>query len=104
MSACCLAADDRKTPRRARRAGEILAWVVPSAVLVSVPKCPACLAAYVALWTGLGLSFSTASYMRFVLLFFCVGSLVFLAVERLIRIVGTFIHFKKEIEPCHTKS
>ena len=64
MSACCDAAGDRKTPTWVRRVREIFAWVLPSAILVLVPKCPACLAAHVMLWTGLGLSLSTATYLR----------------------------------------
>ena len=64
MSACCDAASDRKTPTWVRGVREIFAWVLPSAILVLVPKCPACLAAHVTLWTGLGLSLSTATYLR----------------------------------------
>ena len=113
MSACCDAAGDRKTPtwrRRAtwvRRAREIFAWVLPSAILVLVPKCPVCLAAHVTLWTGLGLSLSTATYVRWVLLFLCIASVLFLIVERLDRrgaILSYFSKFKKETEQCHTKS
>jgi hypothetical protein len=88
MSACCDAAGDRKTPTWVRRVRETTAWVLPSAGLVLVPKCPACLAAYVTLWTGLGLSLSTATYLRWALLFCCVASLVFLIVQRLDRIVS----------------
>jgi hypothetical protein len=65
-SACCDAAGGRETPTRLRRAREVAAWVVPSAILVLVPKCPACLAAHVALWTGLGLSLSAAACLRWV--------------------------------------
>ncbi len=64
MSACCDAANYRKTPTRLRRAREVFAWALPSAILVLVPKCPACLAAHVTLWTGLGLSLATATYLR----------------------------------------
>ncbi len=59
MSACCDGANGRKMPTRLRRVREIIAWILPSAILVLVPKCPACLAAHVTLWTGLGLSLST---------------------------------------------
>ena len=90
MSACCGAASDRKTLTRVRRVREIFAWVCPSAMLVLVPKCPACLAAHVALWTGLGLSLSTATYLRWVLLFLGVASLLFLIGRKLIgRKMGT---------------
>ena len=100
MSACC----DRKAPTWVRRVREIVAWVLPSAILVLVPKCPACLAAHVMLWTGLGLSLTTATYLRWVLLFLCVASLLFLIVKRLDHIAAVFSYFKKETEPCNTKS
>jgi hypothetical protein len=103
MSACCNAASGRKPPTWSRRVREIFAWVLPSAVLVLVPKCPACLAAYVMLWTGLGLSFSTATYLRWALLFLCVASLLFLVVNRLYRIGAVFSYFKRETDQCHTK-
>jgi hypothetical protein len=111
MSACCNAASDRLAPTWVRtrmdlqrRAREIFAWVLPSATLVLVPKCPACLAAHVALWTGLGLSLSTATYLRWALLFLCVASLLFLIVKRLDRVGAIFSYFRKETEPCNTKS
>ena len=103
MSACCHAASDRKTPTGMRRVREIFAWLLPSAILVLVPKCPACLAAYVTLWTGLGLSLSTATYLRWGLLSLCVASLLFLIVERLYRIRTFFSDLKQETERCHTK-
>jgi hypothetical protein len=103
MSACCNAGNHRKTPEWARRVRELVAWAVPSAILVLLPKCPACLAAYVALWTGLGLSFSTATYLRWVLLFLAITSLLFLIVARLDRIGAIFRYFKKETNQCDTK-
>jgi hypothetical protein len=103
MNACCDAASDPKTPTWVARVREILAWVLPSAILVLVPKCPACLAAHLTLWTGLGLSLSTATYVRWVLLFLCVAAILVLIVERLDRIGCIFIYFKKETEQCNTK-
>jgi hypothetical protein len=103
MSACCDATSNRKTTTLVRRVREICAWILPSAILVLAPKCPACLAAYVTLWTGLGLSLSTATWLRWVLLLLCVASLLFLIVKRLDRIGANFSYFKKEIEPCNTK-
>ena len=86
MSACCR---NRNVPQAAswgRRCLEVAAWAIPSTVLAIMPKCPACLAAYVALGTGLGLSLATASYLRTVLLMLCVASLLFLMVKRRDRI------------------
>ncbi len=104
MSACCNVASSRKTPAGLRRTREILAWALPSAMLVLMPKCPVCLAAYVTLWTGLCLSLSTAAYLRWALLFLCVASLLGLIVKRLGRTEAIFSYFKKETEPCNTKS
>ena len=103
MSACCEAASGRKTPTWARRVSEILAWVLPSVLLALVPKCPACLAAHMALWTGLGLSLSTATYLRWALLLVCIASLLFLIVTRLTSHRAIFSYFTKEAESCHIK-
>lgn len=81
----------------------MLAWGLPSAILVLAPKCPVCLAAYVALWTGVGLSLSTATYLRWLLLFLCVASLLFLIMGRLDRKGAIFSYFKKETNQCNIK-
>ncbi len=83
MSACCHAASGRKAATRVRSVRQVFAWALPSVVLVLVPKCPACLAAHVMIWTGLGLSLSAATYLRWALLIVCVASLLSLTVKRL---------------------
>lgn len=86
MNACCNSTDCRNSKTWTSRVRGFLAWSFPSAMLALVPKCPACLAAYVALWTGLGLSLTTATYLRWVILVICIASLLFLTVKRLCRI------------------
>lgn len=68
-----------------KRAGELAGWVIPSATLALLPKCPLCVAAYVALATGIGISFTAAAYLRATLIVLCVLSLVFIAARRLRR-------------------
>ena len=48
------------TPPRRRGAG-VAGWIIPSAALILMPKCPMCVAMYVALFTGAFLVFSTQS-------------------------------------------
>lgn len=62
-----------------KRSIEIAEWIVPGTVLALLPKCPACLAAYIGLATGLGVSFSTACYLRTSLIIVSVCALAFLA-------------------------
>ncbi len=84
--ACCCRAGQAKQdagqPWRKKLAG-LAAWGAPSLLLALMPKCPACVAAYVALGTGLGMSFAVASYLRTGMIGLCLASLAFLALRKL---------------------
>ena len=67
-----------------RRGAEVAGWVVPGATLALLPKCPACVAAYVALATGLGVSFPTAAYIRASIVVVSVSVLVIVAARRFV--------------------
>jgi hypothetical protein len=64
-----------------RRAWRSIQWLFPTALLVLMPKCPLCVAAYIALFTGVGVSVSTARWIQILMLVFCLTSLAYLAVR-----------------------
>jgi hypothetical protein len=85
---CCpvkaRAGDDARPPVSAlRRGGRIAGWIVPTALLALVPKCPACVASYVALATGIGISLPAATWLRTMLVALCLASLAFVVARRL---------------------
>jgi hypothetical protein len=68
-----------------RNGAEVAGWVLPGATLALLPKCPACVAAYLALATGVGVSYSTAAYLRTSVIAASVLLLAFVAARRVIR-------------------
>jgi hypothetical protein len=80
---CCEAAP--RPASRARRGLAAAGSVAPAAILMLLPKCPACVAAYLAVATGIGVSVTTAAYLRTSLLVLCVTSLGYLAARQVLR-------------------
>jgi hypothetical protein len=68
-----------------RRTAKAFGWAAPSAILVLMPKCPMCVAAYVALVSGVGISVSLAAHLRVLVLVLCGVVLAYLAAKALLR-------------------
>lgn len=66
-----------------RRGVSISKWGAPGAALLLIPKCPLCIVAYVAAVTGLGISFSTAQYLRYTLVTAVLSAVAYVAVRKL---------------------
>ena len=69
---CC--AGGGRSPRPARRLFGAAAALLPGAVAVLLPKCPLCIAAWVAACTGIALPAAVAGSVRPLLLIACVLS------------------------------
>jgi hypothetical protein len=80
MNACC--------HQSAAKSLSVAGWIVPAVVLALMPKCPMCLAAYIAFWTGLGLSVAAVANLRLLLIIACVISLVFVTVRQTRRLIA----------------
>jgi hypothetical protein len=69
---CCVGGPaSRRLPRRLSRA---VASILPGAVLVLLPKCPLCLAAWLTVVTGVGFSAAGAAWVRGMLVVFWVAA------------------------------
>jgi hypothetical protein len=73
------AADGKTHPSSGKQRGFALAkFSLPTLILALLPKCPACLAAYIALGTGISVSIAAASFLRTLLIGICVAILVWI--------------------------
>lgn len=92
---CCC--QRRRPPGRVRR---VAGWLVPGTVLALMPKCPMCLAAYVALGTGVTMSYASAHLLMRSLTVLCISALILCAAKRLLK------HFRQKsslkLHPTHS--
>jgi len=75
--------DGKRPTGLLRRTWRKTQWLFPATLLALIPKCPLCVAAYVALFTGVGISVSTARWIQILSVVLCLGSLAYLAVRNL---------------------
>jgi hypothetical protein len=85
LSERCCDGGGRHSPAPARRGWEVVAGATSIGLWMLIPKCPICLAAHLALWTGLGLSFTEATYLRWLLLILSSGLLIGIVARRIAR-------------------
>lgn len=80
---CCQQKPNAAVAERSwrRAVGRAVSWIVPGVVLAVMPKCPVCVAAYVALITGCSISLATAGAIRWVVLAIVVTVLASLIVR-----------------------
>ena len=74
-------------PSLARRFAGAAQWAVPASVLALIPKCPACVAAYVAIGTGVAIPVSAASLLRTGMIAACFAALALLAARFIRRFI-----------------
>ena len=68
MKSCC----------QRQKSRSLAGWLLPGGLLVLMPKCPMCLAGYIAIFTGAGMSVAVAQGLRVaVIAAFVVSLLVF---------------------------
>jgi hypothetical protein len=84
---CCENSRLRTFPRRC---ADVLGWIIPGVIMAMLPKCPMCLAAYIAIWTGVGISLSAAAHLRMSLLVLSVGLALFMAAKNTSRLIRKF--------------
>jgi hypothetical protein len=78
---CCNMQEQRKPQRRWWRSASGCAG--SGALLVLLPKCPLCIAAYLALWTGAGVAMPVATHLRMALAIVFVASVTVLLIRRM---------------------
>jgi len=68
--------EGRQPPRcLTRKVCAAAASVLPGAGLLLIPKCPLCLAAWLTVFTGVGISVALAAYLKGLLVIVCVTAL-----------------------------
>lgn len=70
-----------------RRLLNFIGWIVPTATLALIPKCPACVAGYAVIGTSVGFSLSAFAQLRLALIVLCVVSLFLVGTKSVLYVV-----------------
>jgi hypothetical protein len=70
-----------------RRFLNFVGWIVPTAILALIPKCPACVAGYAVIGTSVGFSLSAFAQLRLALIVLCVVSLSIVGTKSVLFVV-----------------
>jgi hypothetical protein len=65
---------------------DVAGWILPGTVLALLPKCPMCVAAYIALGTGFTMSYASAHMLMRIVIVICIGALACCAMRLLKRV------------------
>jgi hypothetical protein len=84
MTGQCCRSGGRRRPL-ARRLSGAAASVMPGAVLLLLPKCPLCLAAWFTAATGIGVPAAAAAGVRGLMVVFCVAAVALAAAQSIRR-------------------
>ncbi len=82
---CCEVGAKRRT--WTQRGHYFAGWAIPGTLLLLMPKCPMCLAVCVLMGMGVGMSLTTATYLRDLLIVLCTVSLSFVALRQVRRFI-----------------
>lgn len=80
MSAPCRCSREKAARAVKNGAG----WIIPGVVLALMPKCPLCLAAWISLLLGIGVTTSTATALHGGVILLCVALVTFFLVRQLL--------------------
>ena len=86
MKSCCCQKKSSATQPKTwlRRAREVAGWIIPGALLALMPKCPMCLAAYIALFSGATISCTSAHILMRTVTVLCISTLALCVVRRVV--------------------
>jgi hypothetical protein len=76
---CCTGGEPSR--RLARRLSRGAASILPGAIVLFLPKCPLCLAAWLTVVTGVGISAAAAAYLRGAIVVVSVSTLALAAAQ-----------------------